>query len=381
MKGLLAASSRLARRWSRPGAAEASATRLSRRLRRTWRRPRRGRSGSSPTATRCPTRCWIRSRRPTPTSSSRWRRSTRTRPPRRSSQAASRPTWSRSAPTRWSHCSRASLIRPIDPQAFDQFDKLAFSDAEQVRNENGEVLFAPASAGPHGLIVEHRGARHGDRLLPGALRSAVRRAGGARGDAADGDRRLGAGARPRGPDEPDRRGGRAGEAESARATATTSARSRSRTPRWSTSSSPVRSCSPTAAAGTAEAMADDGLPVEWVAPDEGALSWVCGLAITSKAENTDAAYKLIDYYASPEAQAISAEMGFVAMNPDALRPAGREVPGHRRPAEPRDSYRPDRARERRRLRPRMAGSTRPVGHRIAARRPGRPAPRWSRSCS
>ena len=70
--------------------------------------------------------------------------------------------------------------------------------------------------------------------------------------------------------------------------------------------------------GTTEAMADDGLPVEWVAPEEGALSWVCGLAITSKAENTDAAYKLIDYYASPEAQAISAEMGFVAMNPDAL---------------------------------------------------------------
>jgi spermidine/putrescine transport system substrate-binding protein len=45
---------------------------------------------------------------------------------------------------------------------------------------------------------------------------------------------------------------------------------------------------------------------------------VCGLAISSKAENIDAAYKLIDYYASAEAQAISAEMGFVAMNPDAL---------------------------------------------------------------
>ena len=50
--------------------------------------------------------------------------------------------------------------------------------------------------------------------------------------------------------------------------------------------------------GTTEAMADDGLPVEWVAPTEGALSWVCGLAISSKAENIDAAYKLIDYYAS-----------------------------------------------------------------------------------
>ena len=70
--------------------------------------------------------------------------------------------------------------------------------------------------------------------------------------------------------------------------------------------------------GTTEAMADDGVPVEWVAPKEGALSWVCGLAITSEAQNIDAAYKLINYYASPEAQAISGEMGFVAMNPDAL---------------------------------------------------------------
>ena len=35
--------------------------------------------------------------------------------------------------------------------------------------------------------------------------------------------------------------------------------------------------------GTTQAMVDDGLPVEWVAPEEGALSWVCGLALTSKA--------------------------------------------------------------------------------------------------
>ena len=70
--------------------------------------------------------------------------------------------------------------------------------------------------------------------------------------------------------------------------------------------------------GTTQAMVDDGLAVEWVAPKEGALSWVCGLAITSKAQNIPAAYKLINYYASPEAQAISGDMGFVAMNPDAM---------------------------------------------------------------
>ncbi len=48
------------------------------------------------------------------------------------------------------------------------------------------------------------------------------------------------------------------------------------------------------------------------------LSWVCGLGITSGAENLAAAYKLINYYASPEAQAIVGEDGFVVMNPKAL---------------------------------------------------------------
>jgi spermidine/putrescine transport system substrate-binding protein len=70
--------------------------------------------------------------------------------------------------------------------------------------------------------------------------------------------------------------------------------------------------------GTTQAMVDDGVPVEWVAPREGALSWVCGLAITSKAQNIPAAFRLINYYASPEAQAISGELGYVAMHPDAL---------------------------------------------------------------
>ncbi len=47
-----------------------------------------------------------------------------------------------------------NLIRPLDPEAIDEFGKLAFSDAAEVRNASGEVLFVPASAGPHGLIVD-----------------------------------------------------------------------------------------------------------------------------------------------------------------------------------------------------------------------------------
>jgi spermidine/putrescine-binding protein len=65
-------------------------------------------------------------------------------------------------------------------------------------------------------------------------------------------------------------------------------------------------------------MLDEGLPVKWIAPKEGIWSWVCGLGITSKAKNIDAAYKLLNYYASPEAQAISAENGFVVTNPEAM---------------------------------------------------------------
>lgn len=69
--------------------------------------------------------------------------------------------------------------------------------------------------------------------------------------------------------------------------------------------------------GTAQDMQEEGLPVEWVAPKEGVWSWICGLGLTSKVKNTDAAYKLLNYYAGPEAQAISAENGFVITNPGA----------------------------------------------------------------
>jgi spermidine/putrescine transport system substrate-binding protein len=70
--------------------------------------------------------------------------------------------------------------------------------------------------------------------------------------------------------------------------------------------------------GSAADLIDEGVPVKWVAPAEGTLSWVCGFSITSHAKNTDAAYKLINYYASPESQATQAEEGFVITNPKAL---------------------------------------------------------------
>ena len=209
------------------------------------------------------------------------------------------------------------LIRPLDPKAITEFDELAFAHADEVKNPAGEVLFVPASAGPHGLIVDTEALGSGidsyqalfDPANAGqvALEATPLTA-------------IGAAALAIGLDDPMNLTDE--EVEQAkqhlldnRDNFRAFAESDSSMVNLFKSGEVVLA---DGGRGTTEAMADDGLPVEWVAPTEGALSWVCGLAISSKAQNIDAAYKLIDYYASPEAQAISAEMGFVAMNPDAL---------------------------------------------------------------
>ena len=209
------------------------------------------------------------------------------------------------------------LLRPLDETAIKDFDKLAFSDADEVRDENGEVLFVPASAGPYGLIVNTEEAPSEvtsyqslfDPAFAGqvALEATPLTA-------------LGAAALAIGIEDPmnmtDEEVGQARDhLLENRDQFRSFAESDSSMVNLFKSGEVVLA---DGGRGTTEAMVDDGLPVEWVAPDEGALSWVCGLALTSQAANTDAAYKLINYYASPEAQAISGEMGFVAMNPDAL---------------------------------------------------------------
>ena len=71
--------------------------------------------------------------------------------------------------------------------------------------------------------------------------------------------------------------------------------------------------------GLAERIRNTGVDARWVAPRERPLSWVCGLSVTSDAENIDAAYKLINWQASPEAQAIRADDGYVVTNPRPFR--------------------------------------------------------------
>lgn len=69
---------------------------------------------------------------------------------------------------------------------------------------------------------------------------------------------------------------------------------------------------------TAQDIIAGGGNVGWAAPKEGALSWVCGLSISSDAENIDAAYALLNNYMSPETQAIMGNDGFVMMNPNGV---------------------------------------------------------------
>ena len=210
------------------------------------------------------------------------------------------------------------LLRPLDAKAVPAFDKLAFSDSEKVRDENGDVLFVPASAGPQGLIVNT------DQIDPAGIDSwqdlfDPAYAGNAALEATP-LTALGAAALALGLDDPMNLSD--DEVEQAkkylidhrdqfRAFAESDA---SMVNLFKSGEVVIAD----GGRGTAQSMIEDGVPVEWIAPKEGALSWVCGLAITSRAQNLDAAYKLINYYASPEAQAVSGEMGFVAMNPDAL---------------------------------------------------------------
>ena len=83
-----------------------------------------------------------------------------------------------------------------------------------------------------------------------------------------------------------------------------------------------------AAAGPqlAQRIIGAGVPAKWAPAKEGTLSWVCGFAVSSTAENIPAAYALMNFQSSPEAQAIRAEDGYLVTNRKALALA---PPGYR----------------------------------------------------
>ena len=96
-----------------------------------------------------------------------------------------------------------------------------------------------------------------------------------------------------------------------------------------------------AAAGPqlAQRVIGAGVPAKWSPAEEGTLSWVCGFALTSKAQNTDAAYALMNWQSSPEAQAIRAEDGYLVTNRKAIALA---PPNYREAGRGRDRRRGDR---------------------------------------
>lgn len=52
----------------------------------------------------------------------------------------------------------------------------------------------------------------------------------------------------------------------------------------------------------ARALTDEGIPVEFISPKEGALSWICGYSILKGTKSPLAAHALINHYIRPELQ-------------------------------------------------------------------------------
>ncbi|MFT3865523.1 MAG: extracellular solute-binding protein [Solirubrobacterales bacterium] len=83
--------------------------------------------------------------------------------------------------------------------------------------------------------------------------------------------------------------------------------------------------------GTAYEMIEGGVPVKWVAPKEGMYAWACGLAITKDAKNVNAAYALINYYASSTPQTRFGDEGYVVVNKNSV---AKVEPTYRKTADP-----------------------------------------------
>ncbi len=207
-------------------------------------------------------------------------------------------------------------LRPIDTAGIPDWDQIAFRDEPEVR-QNGEVIMIPLSAGPYGII-------YNTEEVPGGVDSYEKMFSGefAGKMAVEGSSSvapLAVAAFALGFEDPfNMTAEELDEAKQFLIDHQDDIRS------YPDSDSDMVNLFKTGEVvvanggrGTAQDMQDEGLPVEWVEPEEGMWSWVCGLGLTSKVQNTDAAYKLLNYYAGPKAQAISAENGFVVTNPAA----------------------------------------------------------------
>ena len=224
------------------------------------------------------------------------------------------------------------LLRPIDPAGIENWDELAFRDNEGVQREDGYVNFVPVAAGPQGLLYNTEEVVPAPDswadLFDPAYAGRVSIDGGTwLTPIAETAAALGAENPMVLTDE---------QVEEAKQKLIESkSQFRAFTGSDSEKLNLFKGGEIVLADGgryNALLLQAEGEPVEWVAPDEGALSWVCGLGITSNAKNTDAAYKLINYFVSEPAQAIAAQNGFAIVNAAAL---AKVPPKFRETADPR----------------------------------------------
>jgi len=210
------------------------------------------------------------------------------------------------------------LLRPIDPDAIEGWDQLSFRDNEGVLNTDGTVNFVPVAAGPQGLLYNTEEVTPAPDswadLFDPKYSGRVSMDGGTwLTPIAEAAMALGIENPMSLTDE---------QVEQAKQKLLdTRSQFRAYTGSDSEKLNLFKAGEVVLADGgrfNALQLQAEGEPVEWVAPKEGALSWVCGLGITSKAENIPAAYKLINYFVSEPAQAIAGQNGFAIVNPAAV---------------------------------------------------------------
>jgi spermidine/putrescine-binding protein len=210
------------------------------------------------------------------------------------------------------------LLRPIDPDAITGWDGLSFTDNEGVQNADGTINFVPVAAGPQGLLYNT------EEVKPAPDSWAVlydpQYAGRVTIDGGTWLTPLAETAMALGISDPMKMTDE--QVEQAKQKLIDS---RSQFRSFSGSDSEklnlFKAHEVVLADGgrfNALQLQAEGEPVKWVAPKEGPLSWVCGLGITSEAQNIPAAYKLINYFVSKQAQSIAAQNGYAIVNPEAL---------------------------------------------------------------
>jgi spermidine/putrescine-binding protein len=224
------------------------------------------------------------------------------------------------------------LLRPIDPDGIEGWAELAFRDNEGVQRPDGTVNFVPVAAGPQGLLYNTEEVTPPPDSWADLFDPAY--AGRVTIDGGTWLTPIAETAMALGADDPMNLSDEQVE-EAKQKLIDAKSQFRAFTGSDSEKLNLFKGGEVVLADGgrfNALQLQAEGEPIEWVAPKEGPLSWVCGLGITSKAENIDAAYKLINYFVSRPAQAIAAQNGFAIVNPQAVA----QVPaGFRETADPR----------------------------------------------